>query len=49
MDYQKMGEKLKNVLKLEREPVAIKWVSREPKIFLKKRENPDSAPNWTRL
>jgi uncharacterized protein (DUF169 family) len=31
MDYQKMGEKLKNVLKLEREPVAIKWVSREPK------------------
>lgn len=25
-----MGEKLKTILKLEREPVAIKWVSREP-------------------
>ncbi|MGI6482930.1 MAG: DUF169 domain-containing protein [Methanobacterium sp.] len=31
MDYQKLGEKLKTVLKLEREPVAIKWVSREPR------------------
>ena len=29
MDYQKLGEKLKTVLKLKREPVAIKWVSRE--------------------
>ena len=31
MDYQKLGEKLKTVLKLKREPVAIKWVSREPR------------------
>lgn len=31
MDYQTLGEKLKTVLKLEREPVAIKWVSREPR------------------
>ena len=29
--YQKMGEKLKEILKLEREPVAIKWSVREPK------------------
>ncbi|HHY00454.1 MAG TPA: DUF169 domain-containing protein [Methanothermobacter sp.] len=31
MDFQKLGEKLKTVLKLKREPVAIKWVSREPR------------------
>ncbi|NYB52909.1 MAG: DUF169 domain-containing protein [Methanobacteriaceae archaeon] len=31
MDYQELGEKLKTILKLEREPVAIKWVSREPR------------------
>jgi uncharacterized protein (DUF169 family) len=29
--YQELGKKLKNILKLKREPVAIKWVSREPK------------------
>jgi len=29
--YQEMGEKLKEILKLEREPVAIKWSIREPK------------------
>jgi uncharacterized protein (DUF169 family) len=28
---KELGEKLKNILKLEREPVAIKWVSREPR------------------
>ncbi len=31
MGYQELGEKLKTILKLEREPVAIKWVSREPR------------------
>jgi len=31
MDFQKLGKKLKTVLKLKREPVAIKWVSREPR------------------
>ncbi len=30
MDYQELGEKLKTILKLQREPVAMKWVSREP-------------------
>jgi uncharacterized protein (DUF169 family) len=29
--HRELGEKLKNILKLDREPVAIKWVSREPK------------------
>jgi len=29
--YQEMGKKLKEILKLEREPVAIKWSIREPK------------------
>ncbi|MFZ0442883.1 MAG: DUF169 domain-containing protein [Methanobacterium sp.] len=29
--YQEMGVKLKEILKLEREPVAIKWSVREPK------------------
>ena len=31
MLHRELGEKLKNILKLKREPVAIKWVSREPK------------------
>ncbi len=31
MEYQELGKKLKNNLKLEREPVALKWVSREPR------------------
>lgn len=31
MEYQELGEKLKKILKLEREPVAMKWVSREPR------------------
>lgn len=31
MNYQELGEKLKKILKLEREPVAIKWISREPR------------------
>ena len=30
MEYHELGQKLKNILKLEREPVALKWVSREP-------------------
>ena len=30
MNHKKLGERLKNILKLEREPVAMKWVSREP-------------------
>ena len=29
--YKEMGKKLKEILKLEREPVAIKWSIREPK------------------
>lgn len=29
--YRELGEKLKDVLKLEREPVAIKWSVREPR------------------
>lgn len=29
--YQELGKKLKNILKLEREPVAMKWSVREPK------------------
>lgn len=29
--YQELGNKLKKILKLEREPVAIKWVIREPR------------------
>jgi uncharacterized protein (DUF169 family) len=29
--YQEIGEKLKGILKLEKEPVAIKWSVREPK------------------
>ena len=35
MDYQKLGERLKTILKLEREPVAMKWVSRKPRNILK--------------
>jgi uncharacterized protein (DUF169 family) len=31
MEYPELGEKLKNILKLEREPVAMKWVSRKPR------------------
>lgn len=31
MEYQELGEELKKILKLEREPVALKWVSREPR------------------
>jgi uncharacterized protein (DUF169 family) len=30
MEYHELGEKLKAILKLKREPVALKWVSREP-------------------
>ena len=47
MDYQKLGEKLKTVLKLKREPVAIKWVSKSHK-YPKASENLDSAQNWTK-
>jgi uncharacterized protein (DUF169 family) len=36
--YQELGNKLKNSLKLEKEPVAIKWVSREPKNIPKEEE-----------
>lgn len=36
--YQKMGEKLKEILKLEREPVAIKWSVREPRDINKEEE-----------
>lgn len=31
MDYNKLGEKLKEILKLENEPVAIKWSVKEPR------------------
>ena len=31
MEYPELGKKLKNILKLEKEPVAMKWVSREPR------------------
>jgi len=36
--YQKMGEKLKEILKLEREPVAIKWSVRDPRDINKEEE-----------
>lgn len=36
--YQKMGSELKEILKLEREPVAIKWSLREPKNIKKESE-----------
>jgi hypothetical protein len=29
--YQELGGKLKEILKLEREPVALKWSVREPR------------------
>lgn len=38
MDFKKLAEELKTILKLEREPVAIKWVSREPKNIPKEDE-----------
>lgn len=38
MEYQELGKKLKNILKLEREPVAMKWVSREPRNIPKEEE-----------
>lgn len=38
MDYPELGKKLKAILKLEREPVAIKWVSREPRNIPKEEE-----------
>ena len=31
MDYNELGEKLNEFLKLENEPVAIKWSVKEPK------------------
>lgn len=31
MNYQELAKKLKIILKLKREPVALKWVSREPR------------------
>ncbi|WP_281774458.1 DUF169 domain-containing protein [Methanobacterium formicicum] len=31
MDYKELGRRLKDILKLKREPVALKWVSREPR------------------
>jgi uncharacterized protein (DUF169 family) len=36
--YQKMGSELKEILKLEREPVAIKWSLREPNDIKKESE-----------
>lgn len=36
--FNESGEKLKNILKLEREPVAIKWSLREPKNIEKEKE-----------
>ena len=36
--YQKMGEKLIEILKLERDPVAIKWSVREPRDINKEGE-----------
>jgi uncharacterized protein (DUF169 family) len=38
MKYQELGKKFKNILKLEREPVAMKWVSREPRNIPKEEE-----------
>ena len=37
-NYQNLGEKLKTILKLEREPVAIKWSVREPRNIQKEEE-----------
>ena len=31
MDYNELGEKLKNLMTFENEPVAIKWSVKEPK------------------
>lgn len=36
--FKNYGENLKNILKLEREPVAIKWSLREPKNIEKEKE-----------
>lgn len=38
MDYQKLGIKLRKIMKLKRDPVAIKWVSREPRNIPKEEE-----------
>ena len=38
MKYQELGKKFKHILKLEREPVAMKWVSREPRNIPKEEE-----------
>jgi uncharacterized protein (DUF169 family) len=36
--YQKLGEELKEILELEREPVAIKWLTKPPKNIEKEKE-----------
>ncbi|MGB9936228.1 MAG: hypothetical protein ACPK7O_00765 [Methanobacterium sp.] len=36
--YNKLGEKLKELLKLENEPVAIKWSVKEPRDIGKEKE-----------
>ena len=36
--YNELGEKLKEILGLENEPVAIKWSVREPKNVEKEKE-----------
>jgi len=38
MEYHELGKKLKTILKLEREPVAMKWVSRKPRNIPKEEE-----------
>ena len=38
MKYHELGKKFKNILKLEREPVAMKWVSHEPRNIPKEEE-----------
>jgi len=38
MIHQKLGKTLKNILKLEREPVAIKWSFKEPKRIPEEKE-----------
>ena len=38
MDYNELGNKLKKILKLEKDPVAIKWSVKEPR-DIEKEEN----------
>lgn len=49
MNYNELNDKLKELLELERTPVAIKWSVKEPETLKKKKVKQHFVKSWTKL